>query len=72
MTIKGMKTYIGKYEDEFDAAVAIALAKKNSVENYPSPKARDWHGKAELSPLVQPGLPSGQPRILPRLTHSSA
>ena len=51
MTIKGIKTYIGRYEDEFDAAVAIALAKKNGVENHPYPKARHWHGKDELSPF---------------------
>ena len=50
-TIKGIKTYIGKYADEFDAAVAIALAKKNGVENHPSPKARHWDGKDELSPF---------------------
>ena len=50
-TIKGIKTYIGKYSFEFDAAVAIALAKKNGVENPPSPKARAWVGKDELSPL---------------------
>lgn len=51
MTIKGIKTYIGTYSDEFDAAVAIALAKKNGVENHPSPKAREWHGKDDLSPF---------------------
>ena len=38
-----------------------ALAKKNGVENHPSPKAREWHGKDEAAarPSPTPRGPTG-------------
>ena len=50
-TCNGIQTYIGTYESEFDAAVAIAFAKKFEVDYLPSPKAKDGQGKEELSPF---------------------